>query len=281
MLRSILLALDDTPGAATARDVAIALARCSGARLTAASVLDLPHTRDAVEAVPPGASAFLERRNEALARRAEEEAGAALAAFIAAAGDLPFATLRLEDAPEPALQKAGARHDLLVIGRDSTLGQEANEDGLAPVIEHLLHRGARPLLVVPPRAEMADHDPDGPVLVGYDGSLPAMRALQLFALLRPAGEAPVTVFTSDEDRPHAQALAGEAAEYLRGHGLAATPLGVAGERPADLLLAEAASARPRLVVMGAYETSGLRSFLLGSATRKLLRELACPVFVHR
>ncbi|WP_373461417.1 universal stress protein, partial [Pseudoroseomonas cervicalis] len=40
MIRSILVALDDTPGAAAAAELAIALARRSGAQLTAAVVLD-------------------------------------------------------------------------------------------------------------------------------------------------------------------------------------------------------------------------------------------------
>jgi len=281
MIRSILVALDDTPGAGAARDLAISLARRGGVHLTAAVVLDLPHTRNAQGPVPIGGSAFLEHRNEMLARRAEQAAQEALAAFAAAAGDLPFETLRLEDAPEPALLHASARHDLIVIGRDSTLGQEANEEGMAPVIEALLRHGARPLLVVPPPEEMTDYDPQGTVLVGYDGSVPAMRSLQLYALLKPEGEAHAKVFSSDADRAKARLLAEEGADYLRRHGVEATAIGVAGDHPADLLLAEAVDGRPRLMVMGAYETSGLRGYLLGSATRKLLREMPCPIFVHR
>lgn len=280
MIRSILVALDDTPGAAAARDLAISIARRSGSRLTAAAVLDLPHTRDAQGPVPVGGAAFMERRNAALARRAEEEAQAAFAALAAAAGDLPYETLRLQEAPEPALLWAGARHDMIVLGRDSTLGQEANEDGLAPVIEALLHRGARPLLVVPPRTEMTDYDPEGTVLVGYDASLPAMRALQLYALLKPEGEVRAKVFSCHEDRARARRIAEEGADYLRRHGVEAEAIGVSGEHSADLLLAEAAGGRPRLLVMGAFETSGLRALLLGSATRRLLREMPCPIFVH-
>lgn len=280
MIRSILVALDDTPGAAAAGELAISLARRSGARLTAAVVLDIPHTSGAQEAVPLGGAAFLERRNETLARRVTEEAEAALAAFAAAAGELRFETLRLDDAPAPALLRASARHDVILIGRDSTLGMEASEDGLAPVIEALLHHGARPLLVVPPPAEMADYDPQGTVLVGYDASLPAMRALQLYALLKPEGEVRAKVFAADENREAARRMAEDGAAYLRAHGVEAEAIAVSGQRPADLLLAEAAGERPRLLVMGAYETSGLRSLLLGSATRKLLRETPCPIFVH-
>ncbi len=171
MIRSILVALDDTEGAVAARDLAFALSRSTGAALTAATVLDWPHVRDAHEAVPPGAAAFKERRDAVRAQRLEAEADAAFAACTAAAGETPFTRLRLTEAPEPALLAAGATHDLIVIGRDSTLGLEVNDDGLAPVIEALLRDGARPLLVVPPGPVPAA----GGVLVGYDGSVPAMR----------------------------------------------------------------------------------------------------------
>jgi len=275
MIRSILVALDDTDGAQRARDFAIDLAHRTGAALTAATVLDWPHVRDAHEAVPAGAAAFKERRDAARAKRAEEEAEAAFAACTAAAGDTAFTRLRLTDAPEPALLAAGAAHDLIVIGRDSTLGLEECPDGLAPVIEALLHDGARPLLVVPPGPPVKG----GGVLVGYDGSIPAMRAIQLFALLGLAGELPVTVLSVAETRAEATRLAEEAAGYLRAHGVAAQSLALDGARPVDALLTEAAAMPARLLVMGSFETTGLRTLFTGSATRRLLHAAPCPVFV--
>ena len=275
MIRSILVALDDTPGAGAARDLAIALARATGAALTAATVLDWPHVRDAHEAVPPGGGAFKERRDAARAQRLEQEADAAFAACAAAAGDTPFARLRLTEAPAPALLAAGAMHDVIVIGRDSTLGLEENPDGLAPVIEALLHDGARPLLVVPAAAPPRE----GGILLGYDGSIPAMRTLQLFALLGLAGDSPVRVLSAAPTRAEALALAEPGAAYLRAHGLAASALPVAGSLPVDALLTEAAAMPARLLVMGAYENSGLRTLFTGSATRRLLAGAPCPIFV--
>lgn len=275
MIRSILVALDDTEGAIAARDLALALARSTGAALTAATVLDWPHARDAHEAVPAGGGAFKERRDAARAQRLEAEAEQAFADCTAAAADTPFTRLRLTDAPEPALLAAGAAHDLIVIGRDSTLGLEVNDDGLAPVIEALLHDGARPLLVVPP-----GRVPDaGGVLVGNDGSVPAMRALQLFALLGLGAGLPVKVLSVAAARPEAERLAGEGAAYLRSHGLAAEAVAVVGTHPLEALLAEAAAMPARLLVMGAYENSGLRTFFTGSVTEKLLLGSPCPVFV--
>lgn len=276
MIRSILVALDDTPGAIAARDLALALARASGAALSAATVLDWPHVKDAHEAVPPGGSAFKERRDAARAQRAEAEAAAFFAACAEAAEDIPFARLRLTEAPAPALLAASATHDVIVIGRDSTLGLEQNDGGVAPVIGALLREGARPLLVVPPAPAPAV---EGGILVGYDGSVPAMRTLQLFGLLGLGQGAAVRVLAVDEAAAEAQRLAEEGAAYLRLHGLSAEPVAVEGSHPMEALLAEAAAMPARMLVMGAYEHSGLYTLFTGSLTGKLLAGAPCPIFV--
>lgn len=279
MIRSLLVALDDTPGALAARGLAIALARRCGTALTAAAVLDRPHAADEHEAVPLGAGAFKQRRDAARLRRAEAEADRALAEFAAAADGLGFEALRLEQAPEEALLRAEAAHDLVVLGRDSTLGQEETEDGVAPAIEVLLRDGARPLLVVPPGAPA---DLAGPVLVGYDGSRPAMRALQLFALLGLCEEGTARVVSLAEEAAEAGRLAEEAARFLRRHGFSAEPCGFAEDAPAERLLADAAALPARLMVLGAFGHAGrLRSLLLGSTTRRLLQDSPCALFLYR
>ncbi len=267
MLRSILLALDDTPGAVAARDLAFGLARAHGARLSALVVLDRSHTRDKAEPVPVGGSAFAARRNEALVRRLEEEAARVLAEAEAASGGLPFAVIRSEDAPEEALLAAGAAHDLVVVGRDSTLGAEACDDGLAPAIEALVRDGARPLLVVPPGPAR-----DGPVLAAARPDLPSQRTLQLFALLGLAGARPVRLLGFGTDPA-------PLAEWLRLHGCDAT--GAAADGDADeVLLAQAQATGASLIVAGADEEGGLARLIFGSATAALLRGAPCPVFIH-
>jgi nucleotide-binding universal stress UspA family protein len=278
MLRSILVALDDTQGAVVARDAAIAYARRSGAALTVAVVLDRPHTQDEHEAVPLGAGAFKARRDAKLTAQAEEEAKAALAACAAAAEGLTYSELRLEDAPGPALVKAGATHDLIVIGRDSTLGREVNATGVAPVVEELLRDGARPLVVVPPEAAIRA---EGPILAAYDGSAPSREAFQMFALLGLAGESSVRVAAVARTREAAEATAEEGCDCLRRHGIAAEPLPCVGSDIAGLILAEAEAIGARALVMGAFGGSSLVRMLIGSTTDRLLHQARVPVFVHR
>lgn len=277
MLRSILVALDDTPGAVVARDAAIAYARRSGASLTVAVVLDRPHTQDEHEAVPLGAGAFKQHRDEKLTEQAEAEAQAALRACAQAAEGLDYRELRLEDAPGPALVKAGATHDLIVIGRDSTLGREIH-DGVAPVIETLLRDGARPLVVIPPDATVRT---DGPILAAYDGSAPAREALHLFALLGLAGDSPVRVVSIARPEAAARAMAEEGCAVLRQHGVAAEPLASVASDVAGVILAEVEAIGARALVMGAFGGSSLLRMLVGSTTDRLLHQVRVPIFVHR
>jgi nucleotide-binding universal stress UspA family protein len=278
MLRSILLALDDTKGARVARDAAIALARRTGAALTVAAVLDRPHTQDAHEAVPLGGAAFKAHRDAKLTEQAEEEAKAALADCRQAAAGLAYTELVLEDAPAPALVQAGATHDLIVIGRDSTIGREVNATGVAPVIEALLRDGARPLLVVPPEARLT---PDGPILAAYDGSAPSREAFHLLALLGLAGESAVRVAAVARTREAADQMAAEGCEALRRHGVKAEPLPCIGTDIAGLILAEAKALGARALVMGAFGGSSLVRMLIGSTTDRLLHDARIPVFIHR
>ena len=269
MIRSILLALDDTPGATAARDLAFALARRTGAAITAVIVLDRPHTTGAHEAVPMGAGAFAARRNEKLAGAVDAEAAGVLAAARAVAGDLAFTVIRRDEAPEAALLAEGAAHDLIIIGRDSTLGREASEDGLSPTIEALLRDGARPLLVVPPLPPNP-----GPVLIAQDGSMAAMRTFQLFALLNIAEGQAVKLLDFTPDVPP-EALA----RYLGQHGMRPEAAAVTGDAH-DILLAEARSLPASLLVLGADQERGFARLIFGSPTARLLRAAPCPVFIH-
>jgi nucleotide-binding universal stress UspA family protein len=274
MLRSILLALDDTEGAIAARDVALALARHTGAALTAAILMDRPGLAGAHEAVPPGAAAFKERRDAALLRQAEDAAAKAVAALHQAADGVPYSLETLDSAPTEALLGAAGAHDMLVVGRDSTLGREEAEDGLSPTIEALLHDRTRPLLVVPPGARF---DPAAAALVAYDGSPGALRAVQLFALLG-LGRGGATVLSVADDEAKAAALAGTAAGFLQRHDVHAKALPVIGTHPVEALLAEAAAMPAGMLVMGAFEHTGLRALFTGSATKHLLRRAPCAIF---
>lgn len=162
-----------------------------------------------------------------------------------------------------------------------------------------------------PRA--ADRRRTGPVIIGYDGSPTAERALaDAAAVLRPgpalvvvvweAGRAfeaaeweaitldlaaPTvdlrTAFELDQAvRAAAERTAQQGAAHARSLGLAAESLVVADEvSVAETLVRVAREQDAPALVIGARHHSALSEVLLGSTEREVLRDAPCPVFVVR
>lgn len=127
MLRSILLLLDDTPGAVAACGVAASLARRCSAQLCG------------IYFAPTGAQS----QRDLLAAEA----------YRLMQLTMPAASVVVSrQAPEPGLRQAMEAHDVLVIGCDSTLGAEPAEGRIAPAVIRLIYEIGRPLLIVPPHA---------------------------------------------------------------------------------------------------------------------------------
>ena len=83
-------------------------------------------------------------------------------------------------------------------------------------------------------------------------------------------------------REHASNVAGEGAELARSAGLAAEPQAVPDEVDvADTLIGIARERGAAVVVVGSHGISGLRSRLLGSVSRKLIKDCDRPVLIVR
>ncbi len=122
-------------------------------------------------------------------------------------------------------------------------------------------------------------NPDGPVLIAWDGSPEAARAVTGHqALIKAHGRAVIAHNPEDVTR----AREGEAADPARLEGWL-TQRGVAFERvvfKGDVgpgILATAAGAKAPLIVMGAYGHSRAGEFLFGGATRHVLRAEERPL----
>ncbi|WP_128926425.1 universal stress protein [Bradyrhizobium guangxiense] len=118
------------------------------------------------------------------------------------------------------------------------------------------------------------------VLVAYDGSLPAMRALQMYALLGLWREARVHVTSIAADSELATRRAHAAAEFLRGHDRSCTVVPIeAAMDPAEAIRIEVIDRGVGLLVMGAFGHRGWSNALFGSTTRRLVERPPCPLFL--
>lgn len=277
-MRSILLTVDDTPSAATARRLALALARRTGASIEGIVGVDVSDLDD-VEPAPIGAIKYAQDRRQRRADRSLERRARAAglpASFEQSceAAGVPARCRALGGDIRGELIRAIETSDMVVTGQDAEFHLEPF-DGVSPLVEHVVARGCRPVLVTGPEAP-----DDGPVVVAYDGSAPAAKALQLALLLGVFGASAVRV-VSVAPGDQAFAVAARAREYLVLHGVAAEIEPVSSpDHPADVLRARAAAVRARMMVMGAFGHRGLQDILFGSSTRRLLQALAVPVFIY-
>lgn len=278
-MRSILVTVDDTPSAVAARELAVALARQSGATVrgvTAMEVSDL----DRVEPIPIGGVQYAYDRlqhREKLARERRARIAELPALFQRSLADagMEAPCLTMEADVRGGLLRMIETCDLVVTGRDAEFHLEPLE-GVTPLVEHIIAKGCRPVVVSgPERVE------SGPVLVAYDGSAPAAKALQIAALMGIFGSSGAHIVSISRDRSAAMAVAERAREFLALHNVIATPEAVeSSDHPADVLLRRAPEIGARLLVMGAFGHRGFREILFGSSTRRLFDQVPLPLFIY-
>jgi nucleotide-binding universal stress UspA family protein len=276
LLRSILVALDATPASTAAQKLAIEIARRCQCRITGLTVLDRAHIT-APTAVGIGGMAFKEHRDQVKLQEAKAFLSRLEQGFekdCEAIGAI-WQVIEAEGVPHKLIEQESARHDLLVIGKDTDFHLD-EDPSIADAVQELLHENSRPIIVCPDSAPA-----DGPVLVTHDGSVRSSRAIHMLALLGFAQGRALHVVSIAKDRSGAEEQARLAADLLIKHEYDVTVDGVASDaEPADIILAQRQTLDATMIVMGAYGQNTWRDFFLGSTTKRLLNACPCPLFVH-
>lgn len=269
MYRTALVALKPGASNEALETQALHLATTRNWKMTGVAILD----RDLVapaEVVPIGGSAYKQQRDEALIARAREAISAAVAGFekrCAEAG-VSASVISVESHLEKAIHTLVQRFDLLMIGHSTT-----DDD---KTLHELLKHCPRPALVVPAVAEASRKS----VVVAYDGSAQAARAIEAFVNSGLGENSPVHVVTLGADQVSALSTAESAATYLKSHGFEVTVhVGDGDQSVAKSILEAVDQYSARLLVMGAYGKRTIQEFIFGSVTSRILGHIEVPVLV--
>lgn len=148
--------------------------------------------------------------------------------------------------------------------------------------EDVLLQSGRPLLVLPYAGERTAA-PANRILVGWNGSREAARAMQdALPLLCKAASVEVAVFETPEDVDveHGDVPGADIGLWLARHGVKVDVRYVAtGISAGEALLSHAADMGAELIVAGGYGHARLREAVLGGVTRTLLRSAPVPVLL--
>lgn len=278
MIRSILVPVDASPYAEAATRYAARIAAKAGAELVGLHVVDGkilngPLLRD----VTFMADAFQGFEYAEEVRRALEEKGRrALARFEALCGELSIpcrTALETGIVPE-AIAECAKRSDLVVMGKRGENREQATPF-LGSVVEAAVRLCSRAVIVVPEEDRKIER-----ILVAYDGSKNANRAIAMLTDLAGLGEFEILVLTvADADDPVA-AMMEEGVAFLRDRGLPSRGVLRSGETVEEIVAA-CADLSADILVMGAYGQSRFRQFLLGSTTTQAVRRVGVPVLLYR
>ncbi len=276
MLKRILVLLGETPSSACARDYAFRLARETGAAVAGLAGIDLSYI-DAPMPGAIGASAYKARLEQALWKQADDARLRLHETFKNECKEwsVPFEWLAFEGDPTSYLELAAATRDIIVTGHDTAYHGNIREL-LPEMVSRLLLATPRPLIVCPD--EPSDRSA---VLIAYDGSLPAMRAIQLFVLLDMGRSGRIYVTSIDSSQELAARATHSVIDYLRSHEYQAEahPI-VSDASPADVLRTQVSDRQIGTLIMGSFGRRGLREFLFGSTTNSLVEAPPCALFLY-
>jgi nucleotide-binding universal stress UspA family protein len=230
---------------------------------------------NAVEAViETDADRAYYREQEAVARKAFEEAIHA----VGIEGEF-----RVVDALEHKIAATVIEHarqcDLVIIGRSNSSSNRAIGSDFS---EEIVISAGRPTLLMPldQQATVAA----GRIVVGWNGSREAARAtFDSLPLLKLADEVMIVLVQREGGSADRKPSSGiDLTKALARHGVRVRPYDIKSSHEAgEALLERVQSQGAGLLVMGAYGHARLREFILGGATRSVLKSMTTPVlFSH-
>ena len=273
--KDLLVVVDDSSSAAERIDVAGRLASAFGAHLTGLHVTDSPALRPSVLAQFP--SEVL----DILVNVGREEADKARALFesrVHGWGAGVAVEWRAVEGDSGEVVALHARYaDLAVIGQTDPDDPGAPSD----LPERVIMGGGRPVLVVPYAGSFKTVGQK--VIVAWNAGREATRAVNdaLPVLERAASVRVVSINPHGGPGGHGPVAGADISLHLARHGVRVEASTIHAEdvRVDDLLLSQAADSGADLIVMGAYGHSRLGEFVLGGATRHILRQITVPVLM--
>ena len=278
MHKNILVCLEGSPSSEAAVGMSIEIARTCKAALAGLAIIDEPDIR-AGAATGIGGSSFKHERDEALMVDARKHADDWVMLFEARcrAAGVPARGLEIVGRPAESILKEMDAHDLTVIGRDANFRFETEEDD-PQTRDTILHKATRPVLLVP---ESAAPTLGHTVLLAYDGSGAAKRALNSFAASGLATSRDIHVATVDDNGAQAWEMANRAVQMLEAAGIPAKAHNIVSVLSnVDALFEFANKLNAGLMVMGAFAHSRIKHLFSGSATKGLLEKSTVPLYLQ-
>jgi nucleotide-binding universal stress UspA family protein len=182
----------------------------------------------------------------------------------------------LTGSPAQHILNQSKKSDLLVMGRRGTMSPVGDKRVLGNTVKEVATQLPRPLVI-----SGRNGQPLKNVLLAYDGGLDSAKTMQVLAhLMTSCRMKKLFVISIADSIESAQNVSAEAVDYLSLYDIKAEPITASG-KPTSRILQAINDHDINLMAMGGFGTGKLKSFFVGSTTKRVLAETDLPVLMCR
>ncbi len=278
MFKNIMIAVDGSAYTESVLNHAVALARCFTSRINVVTVVDVRIFEWAsaigadgfVTIVPSGVYQdeslnILDEKCDKILEKCSE---------LLTKEKVNFKTEKLVGSPVEQLLEKSQIADLVIMGKRGEFERWDNDE-LGATVQAISRNLTKPLLVVKKSAR-----PCSKILLGYDGSDHAGKALQITAQMAEGCQAEVMIISVTNDKDFGESCCQEAKDYLSSYSIKMSSLVIPGD-PGKEMVHFAQTNEIDLIAIGAFGHSRIREAILGSTTEHILRFSLSPVLLAK
>lgn len=280
MIKRILVPLDPSDYSKHALDVACTLAKYHKSEITGVAVLDIPGIKESIGTIPLGAAFYAKELTDAKLKTADKRIDELVNEFkeTCKANDIPYHVSKLQGMPSDQILEVSKYYDLLVIGKRTFFHFETQDDpgdSFAQVLDHSI----TPVLAVPKQFDLSklNHQPLK-IMIAFDGSLPACRALQRFAHLAIDEFCDIHLVMSTKDKDYAEYALEEAKALLKGHKLQ-NVTNYIFEKNIIEIIEEKYLDWADMFVIGLHSKPAILKFITGNVTNYVIENSKKAIFI--
>ncbi len=276
MSKRIVVGLDGSPYSKTALGMAIRRAKLYKGTLIGVAVIDRPSIEHLAAGAQPGGFQLAESTVSGLLNDAKSHAENLIAQFRMECDqhEIAHEDIIYTGTPYEGLGQESRTADLIITGL-RTFFHYPTREGPGDTLELLLKDPVCPVLAVPKDMELPRN-----VVIAYDGSRGAARALQAYAHVTPdiPDIYPVTLLCVAADYDRNKYHLEKAARFLRSHGIEARMMLRTG-KPLDAIQQVLRELHPALIILGRPVAQSLTERIFGSTVGSIIKDATVPVFV--
>ncbi len=284
MIRSILLALAEAPNDTSAKNYAFWLAKKEGSQIHALAVIDIAAFEVPVLGTSDGfmpsvvtppvteSQSLLEELTAVAKERLDQFAGQC------AARNIPCSIDMKTGIPGEVIARSAVAHDIVVVSRSGYNRFASTRETVDALVAPVIRGSVRPVLVAGP--DFPEDSDVSHILIAYDGSSHASRALKVASELASRPGVECTLVTVAQSQEAAEDIVAPAEEFLLNHRITPQKKILISSKPSEVICDLVSAGGVDLVIMGAYGHSSIREVLFGSTTERILTRCIANVILQ-